>query len=246
MSREPSFQHRGMWWFYPSLLEACEGPWDGSQPASVDPVAEWKRILDYMAAKNMNTLFAQFCPVQFDWCWGLHWVLEFRGFPGAAVHDPEIIRRRQERVRRILDYARQRGIEVFIHHYNFEATYDFVKSHESIYEKWSENARKQVGRPFVDPLKWVCGDICFNEPVYREYLKGCWREAFEVFPSLGGFVITMGEDANCSCPQCSGPANKKRTMIRFADFFAESMRSFGRKPVARTWFYARNLYDSMY
>ncbi len=240
------FRHRGLWLpYYPSLVEACPGPWEGKKPPSSDAVEGWKRMLDYLAARGMNTVMTQFAPAKYDWHWGLHWALQFKDFPGAQMIAPEVIQRRQERINRILEHAAGVGIEVFIHHWNFDAPYEFIKTREHLLQKWLLPPSKGWGGRFADSFNLICANMCFNEPDYRDFLQSCWKEALETFPALAGIAVTMGEDANCGCPECLADADRKHMLTRFVKMFVENMAAYGRKPVISTWLHGREMYDDL-
>ncbi len=242
--RKEVFQHRGVWLWYPSMVEGCPGPWDGKKPVA-EAVESWQRMLDYLAARGTNTVFTQFVPARYDWHWGLQWALEFKDYPGVQTIPLEVIHRRQERINRILDHAAGVGIKVYAHHYNFDAPYEFIRTREHLLQKWLLPPNSGWGGRSVDAFKTVCGNMCFNEPDYRDFLKSCWKEGLETFPRLAGFVVTTGEDANCGCPECVADKFRRQMLIRFVKMFVECMGEYGRKPVIRTWLHGRELYDEV-
>ncbi len=227
------FDFVGTWWFYPSFLESPPGPWDKSGIYGDDPARNWKAAIDWMARRGLNVLVSgipPFCKDRVYHDWGYHYVLEFRRFPEARVFTDEFIERNQSILREIFGHARRRGIKPFIHHYNFCAPVPFVKAHEEMASKMAgyTDGRKNL----QDWLGYLYGNVCWNEPVYQEFMKSCFSEFLEAFPDVEGIMITPGECARCPCEKCK---DRLGTLSSFVNTFVETVRLADRLPLVRAW-----------
>jgi hypothetical protein len=261
------FQETGIWYFYPSIFEYSLGPWQPTLPARPDLVQLWKQTLNWFADQGLSWIVlhcapyggeANPSPIKADrvrFGWGYHYTLDFQKYPEAKTFDGDFVKRNQDIVRAITDYGKQKGVDVYFHHYNFFCTQPFLAAHPEL-------KRMEFLRPgnFVEintPDGWdvntgneLTYDACWNKPLYRELLVSCWEEFFELFPSTAGMLMTPGERARCRCLHCIGehpdkettatarygdsPA-KRRTLASFCQTFYDTMRRLGKRPLIRSW-----------
>jgi len=254
----PNMQ-KGAWWHAPSLLEPMPGPWCGYEIYGMDVVEGWKRILGWHVEHGLTTLITQIGPHFKDRTvlgWGFHYVLDFPGHPEARTFSENFVQRNRERLHGVLEYARQSGISVYLHHYNFMAPKNFVEAHEPLLRKWRINAdrlpaQQDMGslRVYCDRLRTLYGNLCWREPVYKEFMVALWHELFDSFPTLAGIVSTPGENQYCFCPDCTRGAERQeyaewmraREPIKhefLSDFvrtFREVMKARNKHAVMRLW-----------
>ncbi len=235
------FKFSGTWWFYPSFLETPPGPWGGPDALDDDPVAGWKRAIEWMADNEMNFVISGIPSYRKDRVyhdWGYHYVIDFDGFPEAQVFSQEFVKKNRDKLRAIFSFARERGIAPYIHHYNFCAPVSFVRAHKEMADKIANytDGRKSL----QDRLGYIYGNVCWNEPVYQKFLMSAIREFFEKIPEAEGILITPGECAFCPCSQCRGEGPDERasapvrTLSHFARTFVDTVKGAGKTPLIRT------------
>jgi len=235
------FKNSGTWWYYPSFLETPPGPWAGPDPLDDDCVRGWKRAIEWMAKNEMNFVISGIPSYRKDQVyhdWGYHYVVEFEGFPEAKVFTDEFVKKNRDKLRAIFAFAQEKGVAPYIHHYNFCAPVGFVKAHKEMADKI---ANYTDGRQSLqDRLGYVYGNVCWNEPIYQEFLMSAIREFFQKIPECEGVLITPGECAFCPCPKCRGekPGERGRaniaTMSHFVRTFVDTVKGAGKTPLVRT------------
>ena len=57
---------KAIWWFFPSLLEPCDGPWGKLSDFGHDPVLTWNAIIDWAAKLKVDHLIPGIEPYQTD------------------------------------------------------------------------------------------------------------------------------------------------------------------------------------
>ena len=66
---------KAIWWFFPSLLEPCDGPWGKLSDFGHDTVLTWKAIIDWAVKLKVDHLIPGIEPYQTDRVynqWGFH------------------------------------------------------------------------------------------------------------------------------------------------------------------------------
>jgi len=262
---ERRFERSGIFWFGPSFFDHCTGPWQPRAPAGADVVATWKRAIDWFADHGLNLIVIQLGPnfgtdapspvvgadsIRFGW--GYHYVLDFERFPEARVFERDVIRRNQDVVRAITEHGRERGVEVFTHHYNFFCPLPFVRAHPELarLEMGQRGKFIEIKPPVWDLRRNLAQDVCWNVPVYREFLTACLSEYLALFPAAAGILVTPGERARCQCVHCIGEQpdaahakaarfqdrpERRKTFASFVETFDKTVRAAGRKPLVRGW-----------
>jgi hypothetical protein len=273
---EAGFVRKGIAYFYPGFFEYSLGPWQPSLPPNPDLVQLWKQTIDWFADHGLNFVIPQLGPYGRDavpigpdrvrFGWGYHYVLNFEKFPEARCttenarrfrsdakpFQPDEIKRNQDIVRAITEYGKEKGVDVYQHHYNFLAPTVFVDAHPEL-------TRLELLRPgnFLqdqlqcwDDRRLLYYDLCWNKPLYREFLTACFEEYFELFPASAGILITPGERARCVCIHCMGPREnaeaakaarysdspeKRVTISNFVESFSGTLRGLGKDPLVRNW-----------
>jgi len=261
------FDAAGIWYFHPSIFEYSTGPWEPHLPASADLVTLWKQTIDWFSDNGLKFLVLHFAPyggeaypspvnpdrVRFGW--GYHYTIEFKKFPEARVFPDDFVKRNQDIVRAVTGYAKEKGVDIYFHHYNFLATTPFVDAHPELThmeflrrgnfvdlhkgEGWSLRAGKNH-----------CYDLCWNKPLYRDFMVACFEEFFETFPDAAGMLMTPGERARCRCIHCIGEQpserhtasarygdspEKRRTIAHFCQVYYETMMRLGKRSLIRSW-----------
>ena len=246
----PPLANAGAWFFVPGWLEAPAGPW--AAPAGAlgerggDTVAAWKVALGQMAENGLDFVITDIGPQNKDRSyggWSYHYVLKFPKHPEARVFSDEFVDANRTRLRQIFAHARKLGIRPFIHHYNFAAPWSFVKAHPEL----AHEKHRGTGVRTMDRLRKIAGNLCWSEPLYREFLADCWREFFEAFPEAEGILVTQGECANCKCARCIGEATstegfdhysspeRARMLVDFVSTFRDELTRLGKTPLVRRW-----------
>lgn len=186
--------------------------------------------IDMAAEQGFTALGAEFALDYVYGGWGFHYLLDFTDFPEARVFPAETIERNREQVRANLAYAAGKGVRVYLHHYNFCAPRPFVEAHPEV-------NRRPKPTVMDEKTGHVYGDLCWNAPLYRRFLTGCWEELFRTYPELGGLVVTFGE---CNhCPDEDKGEQWVETARSFFTTYNEVLRRHGKLPVARTWWMRR-------
>lgn len=207
-----SIKFCGSWWHSPSLLEPMPGPWAGREIHELDIVDAWEKILDWHYSRGLNVIVTQISPHFKDRTilgWGFQYVLDFKKFPEARTFSSDFVIRNAERVSRILSLARNCGIKLLLHHYNFMAPKNFVETHPKLLKKWARNTNRDYmqdmgsQRTICDRIGTLYGNICWREKVYKDFMISVWQELFEKFPDLDGIVTTPGENQFCICDDCT-------------------------------------------
>lgn len=222
---------KAIWWFFPSLLEPCDGPWGRLVDFGHDPVRVWKAIIDWAAALNVDRLIPGIEPYQADRVynqWGFHYVCHFPQDPEARCFDDDTIRRHIATIRAIAAYGRQRNVGIMFHHYNLMAPERWVQAHPRLLAKFQAVRDPVWGHgPRNDRLGNLVSNLCWNDPEYKAFMQRCWRETFANIPELAGAMITAGEFSHCACEQCTGGAPVY--VLQDADSPEEAARSAAAK-----------------
>ncbi len=259
-----AFDHVGIWYFLPSFFEYSLGPWQPEVPANPDLVQLWKQTIDWYADNGLNLIVIHLGPYggekvpigpdRIRFGWGYHYVLNFDRFPEARCLPPDFVRRNQDIVRRVTECGQEKGVAVYTHHYNFLAPRAFVDAHPEITRLEILRAGNVVdlhGKlQCWDMRRLLYYDVCWNKPLYREFMVECFREYHELFPAAAGILVTPGERARCTCIECIGERpneaaakvaryqdspQKRKTIAHFVRVFAETLRELGKTPLVRTW-----------
>lgn len=255
------FEYRGSWWHSPSLLEPMPGPWAGYEIYGMETVAAWRKIIDYHREKGFNLIITQIQPHFKDRVilgWGYHYLLNFDKFPEARTFSADFVRRNQDKVHAILDYAEDAGIKFMLHQYNFMAPKNFVEHHAELHRRWKINGDRMLDDPMdmgnvraiADRLGVLYGNVCWREPVYREFMLACWDELLQKFPLLHGLLQTPGESQFCLCEACTGlpSARPVRSLFEgrngrshettgdFTHAFNRKMKELKKLGVMRLWY----------
>lgn len=255
----PALDLRAVWWFYPSFLEHPEGPWGSAKDRSASPLQAWKDCLSWLAEQGMNGAFIQFGPFGGDLTpsagdrvrtgWGFHYLLDFQRFPEARTFDRATLARNRELLNAICEHGKAVGCRVYTHHYNFSATKPFVDAHRKDLLEVRVGTKREVKTlypGFCDRRQILHRNLCWNSPLYREFMDSCWRETFERIPDLAGILVTPGENARCPCVACVGATDddnapfqtspqRLATLGSFVTQFAKTVRECGREPMVRAW-----------
>ncbi len=255
---------KAIWWFFPSLLEPCDGPWGALSDFGHDTVLTWRGIIDWAAKLNVSQIITGIEPYSSDRVynqWGFHYVCHFPDDYHARCFDEETINRNIKAVRDICSYAKERNLIIMFHHYNLMAPERWVKAHPSILKKYNDINDPVWGRGFRnDRMGFIVSNICWNEPEYKSFLHRCWEEVFTNIPELGGAMITAGEFNYCGCDECTGGSNahifqnsensdedkaavtkalrlKKRgeMCLDLINSFTGEMKKLGKEAIVRTW-----------
>ena len=256
---------KAIWWFFPSLLEPCDGPWGKLGDFGHDPVETWKAIIDWAAKLKVDRLIPGIEPYQTDrvWNqWGFHYVCHFPDDPAARCFDDGTIRRNIATIRAIAAYGLEKNVGIMFHHYNLMAPGRWVQAHPGLWKKYEAISDPVWGRGFRnDRMGFLVANICWSDPEYRAFLQRCWREVFTNIPELAGAMITAGEFTYCGCEQCTGgvrahifqggepppatgsaAAEKKMREEKRAEMcldliktFTGAMESLGKEAIVRTW-----------
>jgi hypothetical protein len=259
---------KAIWWFFPSLLEPCDGPWGKLIDFGHDPVLTWKAIIDWAAKLKVNYLIPGIEPYASDRVynqWGFHYVCHFPDDPSARCFDDETIRRNIATVRAIAAYGRERNVGIMFHHYNLMAPERWVQAHPKLQAKYEAVHDPVWGHcSHNDRLGNLVSNICWNDPEYKDFMKRCWNEVFINIPELSGAMITAGEFSHCGCDKCTGgtpvyvlqdndspeeaargAAAKKISDEKRGDMAIDLIRTFtgvldklGKEVIVRTWFMA--------
>jgi hypothetical protein len=199
---------KAIWWFFPSLLEPCDGPWGKLSDFGHDTVLTWKAIIDWAAKLKVDHLIPGIEPYQTDRVynqWGFHYVCYFPEDPEARCFDDETIRRNIATVRAIAAYGRERNVGIMFHHYNLMAPERWVQAHPNLQAKYEGIHDPVWGhRSRNDRLGNLVANICWNDPEYKAFMQRCWNEVFTNIPEMAGAMITAGEFSHCGCDKCTG------------------------------------------
>lgn len=230
----------------PGLLEYPPGPWaEGTSTGKADPLRGWKRALDWMSDQGLNVVIAEL-PLEekgeVRQGWGYHYILDFDNHPEARVFGKEFTRRNREILTAISSHAKSKGIDLFLHHYNFLAPYNYVVAHDALSEKQRFMLAKRGGRAFQDWTGFLMGHVCWNDPEYRAFLRDCVMQTLEACPGLAGMMVTAGECANCLCPECSkaviesnGRNRNEKMRADFLHAFRDWIAEAGKRGLVRAW-----------
>ncbi len=239
-------ENRGTWFIYPSFLEVPPGPWC-KRPVigRMDIVEGWKDAIDWMADHELNVLVGEIPPAEkaeVRQGWGYHYILDFEDFPEARVFSSEFTERNRKILNEIASYAKEKGIKLFIEHYNFLAPNGLVTKHTSIAEKLLLTMQRGVGRAYEDATGLLHGNISWNTPIYKKFMKACWDELFRKCPDISGIMITVGECANSQdhlsrrdITDSEGISNNDKMRVDFIETFKNEMYRHGKIPLVRSW-----------
>ena len=249
-------KRKGIWWISPTLLEPVDGPWGRMRDFGDDAVLAWRAILDWAARLKVDTIVTGVEPFRTDRIviqWPFHYVCHFPQDPLARCFDDSAIERHIRTVRQITADARERGIRIMLHHYNFMAPERWVEGHAELSRKVDAIEDPAWGRRFhTDRLGFLLANICWNDADYRAFMGRCWRELFSNVPDLAGLMITSGEFTHCHCDACTGgvatdhfgqllkgtPADQAARVGMIRDFILtckDMMKELGKDLIARTW-----------
>ncbi len=254
-------KEKAIWWFTPSLLEPCDGPWGKLSDFGHDPTAVWKAIIAWAEKLKINKLITGVEPYSSDRVynqWGFHYVCHFPDDPEARCFDDETIDRNIRTARSICDYGEERGVQIMFHHYNLMAPERWLKARPGLWKKYDAVHDPVWGHRFHnDRLGNLVSNVCWNEPEYKDFLVRCWRELFHNIPSMAGAMVTAGEFNYCGCEACTGgvpahifqdtgdkaAAEAQRTRsdrraemcIDFIRMFSGIMDELGKKTIIRAW-----------
>lgn len=244
--------HRCLWWQYPSLSDAPVGPWSLDLPrADDDPWHHWQRAIDWMADLGINVFVGSAesylkgathsqCP---DWPFSA--VCEWPEFPGARIASTWRLQHRRRQFNRIIDRFHERGIRVYLHHYNFFAPYQWLIRQPSMAAKRLLYGDVKELPPYAPEA--LARSVCANDPAYRAFMQATWRELFERLPQLDGLLISMGESNRCQCPECCGrqagepegayesSPQRLATFARFAELYVQTLAQLNKDPMIRAW-----------
>ena len=261
---DSGFEHRGIWYFLPSFFEYSLGPWQSKLPANPDLVQLWKQTIDWYADNGLNFIVIQLGPYggetvpigadRIRFGWGYHYVLNFERFPEARCLDADFVKRNQAIVRQVTDYGEEKGVAVYTHHYNFMAPCSFVDAHPEItnleYLRKGNFVSAHRKLQCWDQRRLLYYDVCWNKPLFREFMISCFQEYHAMFPAAAGILVTPGERARCQCIECIGerrsaqaakvaryqdsPA-KRKTIAHFVRTFTKTLNDMGKTPLVRSW-----------
>jgi len=231
-------------------------------PTHPDLAQLWIQTIDWFADQGMNLAVIQLGPYggssvpigadRIRFGWGYHYVLDFKKFPEAKCFDNDFVRRNQDIVRKVTEHGKKRGVDIYTHHYNFLAPVPFVDAHPEItrLEYLRRGNFVDFKLPCWDLRKKLYYDVCWNKPLYKEFLLSCFTEYLEMFPAAAGILVTPGERARCRCVDCIGERRdeadsaagryqdspeKRRTLADFVTVFDSAVKAVGRKPLVRSW-----------
>jgi hypothetical protein len=249
---------RAVWWFYPSFLEHPEGPFGVRQREDESPLRLWKACLSWLADRGVNAAFIHFGPFggnlsplagdRIRTGWGFHYLLDFERFPEARTFDRDTLARNRDLLNAICRHGAEVGCRVYTHHYNFSATAPFLAAHPEVLDRvvGAKRERKRLAPGWCDQRRLVHRNLCWNHPLYRQFLASCWGETMRKIEDLAGILVTPGENARCPCVECVGATDDPNapfatsperiaTLASFVEVFAGVMRRQDRVPIVRAW-----------
>ncbi len=247
-------KNRILWWQYPSFSDAPIGPWSIDIPRiDEEPLHHWERAINWMADNGVNIFIGNLgsyvkemmrysnCG---DWPFGL--ICEWPEFPNAQLFSNYYLKTMRQVTNYLIELFHQRGIRVFLHHYNHFLPYQwFIRQPSLVERKRDSNNLIPDFSPYNQTL--IVKSVCPNAPEYRKFMQASWQELFQHLPDLDGLLITLGESNWCPCRECTGgvPIDGKwqhairyeqlETMRKFADLYVETIQSLGKEPLLRTW-----------
>ena len=205
------------------LLAAQPGPWDGFEGIADDAEASWRRIVDYAQRSGFTRLVAGgvrgsgWDGAQPDYLYVVDWTQT--DFPEAAVVAPDEVQACIDQANRILGYAADAGVPIWLHNYHFTAPKALVEAREDI------RARDLPEGPVATNVDWASGE-------YQRWLETAWRETFASLPDLAGRYDTMGE-------MVFGIEDVERAAMEFTRLYARVHADCGRTPMMRNWWMHR-------
>lgn len=206
-----------------SIFTAQYGPWDLGAEPSTDPEVQWRRTIAWCAESGIDTLIA-------GAGWGnMRELLSFDKHRAARTLSAEATLANRRRVNGLLAYARQQGVRVLFHSYNFHAPQQWLDANPNVRRKQDRYIGVSLARAgYAD-------NLCWRDVTYRQFLVDCWDELFEVCPDLGGLIITVGEANKCDhcLPQMDAVAQE------FLEAFAQVTQGHGRAGWVRTWHFRK-------
>jgi hypothetical protein len=205
------------------LLTAQAGPWDGFEGIAGDAETSWRRIVDYAKRRGFTRLVAGgirgsgWDGAQPDYLYVVDWTST--EFPEAAVTDPAEVRSCIEQANRILKYAADTGVPIWLHNYHFTAPKSLVEAREAI------RARDMPDGPVATNVDWASAE-------YQRWVETAWRETFANLRDLAGRYDTMGE-------MVFGTEDVERAAVEFTRLYAKVHADCGRTPMMRNWWMHR-------
>ena len=241
---------RVFWWQFPSFCDTPVGPWSlDISRLNDEPLTHWIRAIDWMSELGINAFIGNLpsysktgsCD---DWPFGM--VCEWPGYPYAKMFPGSYLEENRRVSNSIIEHCHDRGIRVFLHHYNFFAPYQWFVRQTELLERKRSSTRlvEEFGHEKNIAL---ARSMCPNSPLYREFMKASWKELFQRLPGLDGLLITVGESNRCDCQECTGGTpvdstwlhavrkDQVQTFSQFARFYVETIKSIGKEPMIRCW-----------
>ncbi|MDY0170975.1 MAG: hypothetical protein RBS80_30830, partial [Thermoguttaceae bacterium] len=218
---EQEFRCRALWGG--SIFAPNCGPWNLGMEPTADPEVQWRRTIDWCAALGIDTLIA-------GASWGnMRELLLFEKHPAARTLPEDRTLANRRHVNAILAYARQKGVRMLFHSYNFHAPRMWLDAHPDVRRKQDRYIGVSLAR------SGYADNLCWRDDTYRRFLIDCWEELFSVCPDLGGLIITVGEANKCDhcLPEMDAVAKE------FLDVFAEVTRRHDRAGWVRTWHFRK-------
>jgi hypothetical protein len=266
------FDRAGIWYFHPSIFEYSLGPWQPYLPRNPDLVTLWKQTIDWFADHGLDYIVLHVAPYGGDanpgpiaadrvrFGWGYHYTLDFEKFPEARVFDVDFVKRNREIVRTVTDYGLAKGVDIFFHHYNFMMTMPFAEAHPELFRfeylkkgNFIDLTKRDNPDFRINPHsheKRLAFNVCWNKPLYQDFMVACFEEFLEQFPAAAGILVTPGERALCQCVKCIGEQpsaekakemryqdspEKRKTIAHFCDIFSRTLTNAGKTPLIRSW-----------
>jgi hypothetical protein len=213
-----------------TLTEEVKGPWSTGGGGTEGALESWKTCLDWLSERGVNVIVTNLSGA-WHGGWAFHHVLDFPGFPEARAVETETVSRNRDLVNQILTHARERGIEIFLHHYNFCAPGSFLLAYPELKTGVVKEQGTEYGVSLPERQK-VYGNLCWSNELYQRFMEKVYEEAFHAFPDLAGFYVTIGEPAYCSCERCR---DRRGMASHYAKTFTDVHKRAGRRPLIRTW-----------
>jgi hypothetical protein len=259
---DSGFSDVGIWYFLPSFFEYSLGPWQPELPTHPDLAELWRQTIDWFADNGLNFAVIQLGPYggssvpigadRIRFGWGYHYVLDFKQFPEAKCFDDDFLKQNQDIVRSVTEHGKRRGVEIYTHHYNFLAPVPFVDAHPELTRLEYLKKGNYIDQKLQcwDIRKKLYYDLCWNKPLYREFLASCFEDYLAAFPASAGILVTPGERARCECIECIGERSsvaaakaaryhdspeKRKTLAGFVTLFDKTVKDAGYRPLVRSW-----------
>lgn len=167
-----------------------EVSWQRPDSPLAEAPARWDAFFGAIARRGFNgfVIYSVYHPFQF--------ILDYRGFPGAAEGDAAGRRRTREQLNRVLSLAHRRGLTTFLQHYVGHFT-------------------SALGRRLGIGIEESAATRLagFEHPVIRAYQRYCYREIFRQCPDLDGLYFnyeSCGANADLVLDTAIREANRMR------------------------------------